>query len=237
MRFARGDSTYEYPVLAPDLKTFATVSNYTPYGQGRVVCLWNAATGKELWHIDDPDVEYFRVFFLKSDNLVGTIGCPRKPVPGQKNGYVVRYWDAATGKKAPAQLQTPDDPLATWSGVSALSPDEKWLATVWQQPQVVGVRDQKTGKLLAEWKGDGEHVGCLAFAPDGKTLAICDRKAIYFWDWKSDRKASRVGDLPEDVQRLRFSPDGRLAAATIYIPKACGSGRPKDGRKCCESRG
>src|SRR5205085_142085 len=45
VRFAQGDSTHEYPVLAPDLKTFATVSNYTPHGQGRVVCLWDAATG------------------------------------------------------------------------------------------------------------------------------------------------------------------------------------------------
>jgi WD40 repeat protein len=216
VRFARGDSIYERPVFAPDLKTFATVSNYSPYGGGRVVCLWDAASGKELWHIEDPEVEYFRVFFLNSANLVGTIGSLRNPVPWRKNGFVVRYWDAVDGKRAPDQLQPFDDPLAAWSGVSSLSSDENWLATAWQQPLVVTVRDRNTNKQLAQWKGNGDRVSCLAFAPDGMTLGICERNAIYFWQWKSDRQATRIGGLPEDAQSLRFSPDGRLAAASIY---------------------
>jgi WD40 repeat protein len=216
VRFARGDSIYERPVFAPDLRTFATVSNFSPYGEGRVVCLWDAASGKELWHIEDPEVEYFRVFFLKSANLVGTIGSLRTPIPWRKNGFVVRYWYAVDGKRAPDQLQPFDDPLAAWTGVSALSSDENWLATAWRQPQFITVRDRNTNKKLAEWKGNGEQVSCFAFAPDGATLGFCERNAIYFWQWQTGRQATRIGGLPEDAQSLRFSPDGRLAAASIY---------------------
>ena len=201
--------------FAPDLRTFATVSNHSPYGGGRVVCLWDAKSGKELWHIQDPEVEYFRVFFLKSQPG----GDDRQsPKPGSMAEERLRCallgclrWNARAD-----QLQPFDDPLASWSGVSSLSSDENWLATAWQQPELVTVRDRNTNKQLAQWKGSGEQVSCLAFAPDGKTLGFCDRKAIYFWQWKSDRQATRVGGLPEDVQSLRFSPDGRLVAATIY---------------------
>ena len=216
VRFGRGDSTYLSPVFAPDLRTFATISNFTPYEQGHVVCMWDSATGKELWHIEDAEIEYFQVFFLKSANLLGTIGSIRNQVPGRKYCFVVRYWDIGNGKRAPDQLQPFDDPQAAWSGVSSLSPDEKWLATVWQNPQVITVRDRNTNKQLAERKRNGERVAWLTIAPDGKTLAICERKAIYFWEWNNDRQATRIGNLPEDVQSLRFSADGRLAAATIY---------------------
>src|SRR5262249_24416177 len=104
VRYARGDSTDGYPVLAPDHKTFATVSQHTPYREGRVVCLWDAATGKELRHLDDPDFMHFSAFFLKTENLLGTLGVSRKPVQGETYAYAMHFWDPATGKKVPGHI-------------------------------------------------------------------------------------------------------------------------------------
>jgi RNA polymerase sigma factor (sigma-70 family) len=211
VRYAQGDSTDGSPVLAPDHKTFATVSLFTPYRRGRVVCLWDAATGKELRHFDDPDFEPYQAFFLKSENLLGTLGVSRKPVQGETYAYAVHFWDPATGKQVPAHLQVLGYPFEPW----ALSPDEKWLASARREPPVQ-MRDRKTGKVLAEWKGNGTRVDRLAFSADGKTLAICCGSAIHLWDWTGQREARRLGDFAEQVERIWFSPDGRWFAAAVW---------------------
>jgi RNA polymerase sigma factor (sigma-70 family) len=210
VRYAQGDSTSGYPVLAPDHKTFATVSNYTPYRQGPVICLWDAATGKDLRHFDDPDFEYYQAFFLKRENLMGTLGISRKPVQGDKHAYAVHFWDPTTGKKMAAHIQMLGSPFEPW----ALSPDEKWLASASREPPV-RVRDRKTGEVRAEWKGDGSRVNHLAFAADGKVLAICSGNAIHLWDWTGQREVRRLDGFPEQVERLWFSPDGRWLTAAI----------------------
>ncbi len=64
----------ERSLWRPDHKTFATVSRFTPYGPGSFVCIWDAATGKELRHFADPDFEPYQAFFLKKENLLGVFG-------------------------------------------------------------------------------------------------------------------------------------------------------------------
>jgi WD40 repeat protein len=209
IRYARGDSTMGNPVLAPDHKTFATVSRITPYGPGRVVCLWDAATGKELHHLDDPDFEPYETFFLKSENLLGAFGVTRKPGRAGDSVYSMRFWNPATGKKT-ASDDRPARPMATW----ALSPDENYFVGARQKPPVV-VWERKTGKVLAEWKGDG-RVDPLAFSPDGKTVAFSCKTVIHLWDWKGDGKDREWGNFPDGVERLWFSPDGRWIVAAIY---------------------
>jgi RNA polymerase sigma factor (sigma-70 family) len=211
VRYAQGDSMDGYPVLAPDQKTFVTVSHHTPYRRGRVLCLWETATGKELRHIDDPDFENFQAFFLKTENLLATFGISRKTVEGKAYAYAMQFWDPATGKKAPGGVQVSEYHFEPW----ALSLDEQWLVSASRQPPVL-VRDRKTGKVLAQWKGDGARIDRLAFSPNGKTVAIACAKAIYFWDWQGTRATRRLGDFPEDVLRLSFAPDGKSVAAAIW---------------------
>jgi WD40 repeat protein len=199
-------------VLAPDHKTFATVSNHTPYGKGPVVCLWDADTGKEIRHIDDADFEYYRAFFLKSENLLVTLGVSRKPVEGKTFAYAMHFWDPATGKKASDRIETTGYHFEPW----AFSTDEKWLASASRIPPVL-VRERKTGKVLAEWKGDGTRILDVAFSPDGKTVAVCCVNGIDLWDWNGNGAARRRGDLPiDEVGGLRFSPDGRWITASVY---------------------
>jgi WD40 repeat protein len=210
IRYARGDSMMGNPVLAPDHKTFATVSRITPYGPGCVVCLWDAATGKELRHLDDPDFEPYQVFFLKSDNLLGVFGASRQAAPDGSFAYSMQLWDPATGKKAAGYAEQRVRPMA--SGV--LSPDESCFASARQEPSVA-VWERKTGKVLAQWKGPS-RVYQLAFSPDGKTVAVGSGTAVHFWNWKGDGKARLLDNFPDGVERLWFSPDGRRIAAAFY---------------------
>jgi WD40 repeat protein len=211
MRYAQGDTTAGYPTLALDHKTFATVSRYTPFRQGPVVCLWDADTGKELRQLYDPDFEHFHAFFLKSENLVGTIGVSRKPAQRDTHTYAMHFWDPATGKKAASSIEASGYHFEPW----ALSPDENWITCASREPPVV-VLDRKTGKVVAEWKGDGTRVDHLVFGPDGKTVAICCGNAIHLWNWKGNGGPRRLGDFQENIERLWFSPDGRRIAAAVY---------------------
>jgi WD40 repeat protein len=212
IRYAQGDSIDGSPALAPDHTIFATVSRQTPYRQGRTVCLWDATTGKELQHIDDPNYENYQVFFLKHENLLGTLGISRKSVRGGKLAYAVQFWDPKTGKKAVAPFQVLEDRFDPW----ALSADEKLLVSASWEPPVV-VRERKTGKVLAKWNGERTRLSRLAFSPDGKTVAIGTENSVYLWDWQANREVGKLSDFPkQSVLRLWFSPDGRWLAAAIF---------------------
>jgi WD40 repeat protein len=205
IRFGHGDSSQDAPVLAPDRQTFATISNFGP--KGRVVCLWDVMTGKELLQIHDPDFEYYHVFFLKSEALLGTIGYSRKPTSGQTHSYVLHFWDPKTGKKAPHRIEALDYDFEPW----AISPNEKWLATASRNPPVV-VRDLKSGKRLAQWHGAGSRVSQLAFSSDGRTVAIGCENTVYLWDWTNDREIQKLEVA--GAERIWFSPDSRWLAAS-----------------------
>ena len=67
---------------------------------GGNLVLSDAATGKELRHLHDPDFEHYQAFFLRTENLLATIGISRRPVRGNASAYAMHFWDPSTGKKA-----------------------------------------------------------------------------------------------------------------------------------------
>jgi WD40 repeat protein len=76
---------------------------------------------------------------------------------------------------------------------------------------------------LAGWKGHENRVSCLAFSPDGKTLATgslsrtADRRGrrgeIKLWDVAGGKKLSTLRGHETNVCCLAFSPDGKRLAS------------------------
>ncbi len=221
IRYARGDSTMGSPVLAPDHKTFVTVSRITPFGTGQVVCLWDAVTGKEMRHFDAADFEPYEVFFLKTENLLGAFGVSRKPGREGEDVYSIRYWNVASGKKTDSSIDTPASPMTHW----ALSPDERYFVDVTQGPPVVWER--KTGKVMAKWKGTENGIFSPTFSPDGKTVAFCCGNLFSPLGLEGGGKARELADFPDGTlfgSGFLQTADGSSAT---FITKAYTSGKWK----------
>ena len=209
VRFAHGDSMHGYPVLSPDRQTFATVGRHG-FPHGGVVSLWDASTGKEVRCIHDPDFQPYAVFFLRGENLLGTLGISRTAVQGKADVHAMRFWGPLTGQKSPREMRVAGYPFEPW----ALSPDERYVASASREPPVL-VRDRKTGKVLARWKGKGVRIDHLAFGAGGKSLLVCSGRSVHLWEWQAPREPRRLFELPNDPERLWFSPDGKWLAIAI----------------------
>jgi WD40 repeat protein len=90
-------------------------------------------------------------------------------------------------------------------------------------PAGVSSRDADLGRLLAEsgtWKvgrvvlrGHGGPVNCVAFSPDGSTLASgSDDKTLILWDVANQQLKVKLQEHTDRVTSLAFSPDGETLA-------------------------
>ena len=137
--------------FSPDGKVMASAS------RDRTVRLWDVATGKEMSR-PIPALANF-VAFAPGSRLLAF------DEPRQMDGSAARYrlWDCAQGK----EVRSWEAPNSTRA--AAFSPDGKILATgAWNG---VYLWELATGKELQRCKVIRGSVGCLAFAPDGKSFA------------------------------------------------------------------
>jgi dipeptidyl aminopeptidase/acylaminoacyl peptidase len=106
-------------------------------------------------------------------------------------------------------------------GKLAWSPDGQMLAVL----TATGIqRDGNSGRVVlmrpAQGEGPGVLLGkgpamdCLAFAPDGRTLATGDIEGVKLWDVG---QGGRVADMPhgQPVYQVAFTPDGRRLVAGL----------------------
>jgi WD40 repeat protein/serine/threonine protein kinase len=100
----------------------------------------------------------------------------------------------------------------------AFSRDGKLLASCGQDHSVRiwDVASRRHTKLLGPYLGSvamGSQVGSVAFAPDGKTLAIVQdhSKSVRLWDVAARCERAALPH-PSEVAGVTFSPDGKLLA-------------------------
>jgi RNA polymerase sigma factor (sigma-70 family) len=196
--------------IAPDGKTVATQS-------WDAIHVWEAATGKDLRRISHGETR--GVAFAPDGKLLAF---------PEKDGSV-RLWDASTGREG-HRLRGHKDRL--WS--IAFAPDGKTLATgdgdgttrLWnvadgkQLRQMVGRTPGQAPKSkpldTAPDPYPKNRVVCLAFAPDGKTIAsACYDYTVRVWEVATGKQVHQLAE-PGPARLVAFSPDSRTLASTSF---------------------
>jgi WD40 repeat protein len=191
----------DYVAISPDGQTLATL------GDDHAIRLWEAVPGKELRRIDRPPAYGGLTFSADGKTVIST-----------STKKTVAAWEARTGTKL-REFQVSQDRV--WS--VRFSPDAKLLVARDSGEGPVDVRDVATGKLVRRL--NGKHLAVFAFSPDNALLACSgdffnEPTLIHLKHIASGQELRKFGEeslkyFPSNflrVNRLTFSPDGRMLA-------------------------
>jgi RNA polymerase sigma factor (sigma-70 family) len=191
---------------------------FSPDGKGLVsahggpnLALWDPGTGAELGRLEGHAAgqQVWAVAWSADGKVIAS---------GGTDG-AVRLWDAATRKE-----------IRKLEGKSvlgvALSPDGKLVASCGDE-NAVHLWDAATGERLRELPLPESRVTSVAFAPDGKALAVATynsggpaawdgllRGRVLLFDVAGGKVLRRLTDGDHHLaQAVAFSPDGKKVAA------------------------
>jgi RNA polymerase sigma factor (sigma-70 family) len=204
-------------MFLPDSKSLATRSE-------GAVHFWQAQTGRRIGRFVGSEAN-FNHQALSPDGKIRAVAGWHKQA-----SMSIGLWDTAAGKK----LCDVEAPPKSWPREMVFSPNGKTLGAV-SHDNTLRLWNTATGKSLLQVETTLPHLASLAFAPDGKTLAVGDADVrdhgsvprVRLLDALTGRELRKpfelpgtVGDQPntwrtDRVGRVAFSADGkRLAAAT-----------------------
>jgi RNA polymerase sigma factor (sigma-70 family) len=102
---------------------------------------------------------------------------------------------------------------------AALSPDGKTVASATHADGIVHVWAVPSGKELRRYDGQEAVAWCLAFSPDGKTLALGGKGGdILLSEIATGKLLRRFAGQQTEVFALVFSPDGKVLASKGLDP-------------------
>jgi RNA polymerase sigma factor (sigma-70 family) len=164
--------------------------------ESKQVWLWDAvAERKRSVRIEHPKGIFKLAFSPDARALFGWCG-------DQK----VHVWDPDTGKEL---RQFAAGEGGDWNFV-AFSPDGRWLAWA-NRDREIRLCNLGTGKEVRRLMGTSPFISCLAFAPDGRTLAggSLNDPVIYLWETASGQVRHRLTGHEGRIFTLVFSADGK----------------------------
>jgi WD40 repeat protein len=161
------------------------------------VKIWDAATGEEVRTIRNVG----RGLALSSDGRL---------LASRTSNNTVSVIDLVTGETVWSQRmpEVPGDALAFHVDGKQLAVSTRNLVTIW---------DITTGKAGLQLPGFGGIVYCVAFSPDGRSLAISGSEPIaQVWDAARGQRHQALVGHSLGVPRIAFSPDGKNLATASY---------------------
>jgi WD40 repeat protein len=181
--------------FSADRKRLAWVDAESP---DKAVHVCDAADGKEI-----------QVLIGHAQAIVSLAYSPDGKYLASGNQHEpIMLWNTKTGKVAKKlehqhaglQLRFSADSMMLASAVTTGS------AKIW---------NVETGAELGESTGYRGWVNCLAFTPDGKTLALAgaDSQVIHLWDVAGGRPHPASNGHRGQIQTIAYSPDGKLLAS------------------------
>jgi RNA polymerase sigma factor (sigma-70 family) len=189
------DSETTQMAFSPDDATLATV------GKDGNVCLWDVKTGEQRHRLSGHTGEARAIAFTPNGKSVVSSGIDK----------TIRVWDVESGKEK-RLIEGHENRVDT----VAVSPDGKTIASGGRD-STVRLWDIESGKQTRSWKHTG-WIECVAFAPDGKSLAVTTGwgNEVYCWDvtGESDRPLWKTRYL--HALRLSFSADGKKLAGCNF---------------------
>jgi WD40 repeat protein len=187
--------------LTPDGNTLASGS------KDRSVGLWDVAAGQmrhDLWGHKSP---VSAVAFSPDGQVLASGDSGDRIEDGE-----IKLWEVASGTLRTTLV------LNRWSGFThlyggvtslAFTADGKKLAAATEFGDVK-LWDMTTGKTEARVKGSAR---CLAFTPDGQTLAAGGANGVRLWDVATQRERALFEGRGDKVNAIAFTADGRTLAA------------------------
>jgi WD40 repeat protein len=154
------DDSVTSVAFAPDGKRLASAS------QDQTAKLWDVATGNVLATMSGHTGGLTRLAFAPDGSLIATAGTDR----------VVKLWEGDTGKIA----RTFDGYTENITGLD-FSPDSQQLAVLTEH--TAQILKMKTWEVLRQFQPREDFTFTdIAFAPDGKALALANLLDVSLWD-------------------------------------------------------
>jgi WD40 repeat protein len=202
---ASAPGNYWTTLLSPNCRVLATGTAYANW-----VRLWDPAARQILCELECGRYDLSAIAFSADGGLVAV---------GDRD-HVAKVWNVTSGQEL-FQLKLPDGEVRKL----AFAPDGKTLAIGFTyydratnlQMSEVHIVKATTGEKVSGWKRASHFLSALAFAPDGKTLAVTGQPRLI--QLLNPAKGEEVGSLDiNDGQffGLAFSPDGRTLAAAGF---------------------
>ena len=206
--------------LATDNVTLTTVNEQD-------TSQWHITTGQQVTDYIVPNIHLPRSSMGFDDGtgfeIKGFAFTPRaeKLVINDSKRSTTEVWDLTIGR-SPRRLTT----IAGRWGPLALTPDGNTLATQSDSRNAADLWNTHTGERIATFKASKNwidelsawfnyhRVYALAFAHDGKTLAVGTRnKHIQLWNVPDHQRVGSLEGHKYVVCELAFSPDGKTLAS------------------------